>query len=399
MLSTFGDTAMLLVAGIWVKQLTGSDSLAALVQVCVWGPTLFGPLLGRLVDRFPRRAFLVALNLVMAALLPALFLVREERQVWVVFAVMVLYGANYVLSGAAEPALLSLLVPAEALGGLHGVRMAVAESCKLLAPAVGAGLFAWQGAPPVVALDAATFVAAAVLLTRVRVVEPPRKPEDGAEREWWRRNRPGRRPPRATARLGDDPVLRRVVPAAAVALVGCWLRQPMLFAVVDEGLGRPATFLGVLTTLQGAGSVAAGLSTGWATRRWGEVRTVVLGMLVASVGVLLSLPPWTPAVALSSLLWGFGVPWILAGALTLVQVRTAPAVQGRMVATATSLLYGSNGPVMVLATVLLARTHHAPPLAVTGLLGLAATAWVFPLARRRGRRERTGRQAASPVVE
>ena len=41
--SGFGDSAMSLAAGIWVKTLTGSDSLAAFVGFCIWLPTFAGP--------------------------------------------------------------------------------------------------------------------------------------------------------------------------------------------------------------------------------------------------------------------------------------------------------------------------------------------------------------------
>ena len=49
--SVIGDNAMSLAAGIWVKSLTGSSSEAALVSVCVYAPSLAGPLAGVVADR------------------------------------------------------------------------------------------------------------------------------------------------------------------------------------------------------------------------------------------------------------------------------------------------------------------------------------------------------------
>ena len=66
--SVIGDNAMSLAAGIWVKSLTGSSSEAALVSVCVYAPSLAGPLAGVVADRVRRRRFLMWLNLVSAAL-------------------------------------------------------------------------------------------------------------------------------------------------------------------------------------------------------------------------------------------------------------------------------------------------------------------------------------------
>jgi MFS family permease len=59
LLSGFGSTAMTLSAGIWVLDLTGSVSLAALTGLCIYAPTLAAPWLGALVDRLPRRPLLI----------------------------------------------------------------------------------------------------------------------------------------------------------------------------------------------------------------------------------------------------------------------------------------------------------------------------------------------------
>lgn len=53
-LSMIGDTALSLVAGMWVKSLTGSSALAGLTQTCIYIPSLFGPLAGLVADRVPR---------------------------------------------------------------------------------------------------------------------------------------------------------------------------------------------------------------------------------------------------------------------------------------------------------------------------------------------------------
>ena len=49
--SGFGTSALWLASGVWVKDLTGSDGLAALCMLAMWLPTLAGPVLGTLADR------------------------------------------------------------------------------------------------------------------------------------------------------------------------------------------------------------------------------------------------------------------------------------------------------------------------------------------------------------
>ena len=65
--SLVGNSAMTLVAGIWVKSLTGSSARAGLVSALAYAPTLAGPVAGMIVDRVDRRRWLVVVNLVSAA--------------------------------------------------------------------------------------------------------------------------------------------------------------------------------------------------------------------------------------------------------------------------------------------------------------------------------------------
>lgn len=114
--SGFGTTAMWLVAGIWVKALTGSEALAALTVFVLWAPVLAGPALGTLADRLPRRPVLVGVGLVMAALLPVLLLLDAAGRVWLLFAVLLVYGVCGSLQEAAEAA----LVPQASTGSCSG---------------------------------------------------------------------------------------------------------------------------------------------------------------------------------------------------------------------------------------------------------------------------------------
>src|SRR5918994_1731783 len=105
--SSVGTTAMTLAAGIWVQELTGDASLAALVGACVWAPTLLGPGLGPLVDRRRRQPLLVQANLGAAAVVLALLLVPGVAGPWLVFVAMAAYGVGFVVLDAAEAALLA----------------------------------------------------------------------------------------------------------------------------------------------------------------------------------------------------------------------------------------------------------------------------------------------------
>ncbi len=118
--SGFGTSALWLASGVWVKDLTGSDGLAALCLLAMWAPTLAGPLLGTLADRHRRRPLLIALSLLMAALLLTLCAVDGPGELWLLYAVLFVYGAAGTVHDAAESALVAGAVDGSLLGTSTG---------------------------------------------------------------------------------------------------------------------------------------------------------------------------------------------------------------------------------------------------------------------------------------
>ncbi|MEU8530339.1 MFS transporter, partial [Streptomyces sp. NPDC048629] len=271
LVSGFGTTAMWLVSGIWVKSLTGSDSLAALTAFALWAPALFGPLLGTLADRVRRRPLMVWSNVAMAALLPVLLWMDSADRVWLLFAVLLVYGAQGAVQDAAEQALAASALDPRLLGDFNGLRMTVNEAMKLVAPLVAAGMFARWGGGPVALLDAATFALAAGVfaLLRVREEPPSRDPLRG---RWRTETAEGLRIVRAS------PVLRALVPAASFTMLLAGLNGAAIYPVVDRGLGHAPAYAGVLYAVQGAGSVVAGLAAGPLLRRVPEHRLAAGGL-------------------------------------------------------------------------------------------------------------------------
>ncbi|MFI6332184.1 MFS transporter [Micromonospora chersina] len=338
LVSGFGTAAMLLVAGIWVKDLTGSSGLAGLVTLGTWGPTLVAPLIGVLADRFRRRPLLVWLHLAMAALLPVLLLVDTAGRVWLIFAVMVAYGVSFVLIDSAEAALVPAVVPGDLLGDFNGLRMTVNEGMKLVAPLAGAGLFAAYGGHPVVLLDAATFALAALLLSLIRVREAPPPPPE----PWTRQLAEG------LGHLRRHAVLRHLVACTGVAMLLIGINGALAYAVVDDGLHRPPEFNGVLGTVQGLGSLVGGLAAGALMRRLGDRRVTAVAAALLAAGLALRAVPGLVPVAAGTLAVGVGAPLVLITVWTAVQRETPNALVGRVSATVNTLTFGP-GTLAVLA--------------------------------------------------
>ncbi|KXK63886.1 hypothetical protein AWW66_00045 [Micromonospora rosaria] len=384
LVSGFGGTAMSLVAGVWVMDLTGSAALASLAGFCVFLPTLIGPLLGALVDRLPRRPLLIWTNLLVACSLLLLLAVRSADQVWLLYTVMLAYGVSYVLLDAGEAALLPAALPADELGRINGFRMSAQEGAKLLAPLVGAALFTVVGGAAVSALAATMLLVAAVLyrLVRVRYV-PPATPPQAAAGQGAAPDAPGRGWRHLMRDTGEGVrFLRRRVHLLAIVLLGALamtmsgLTTAPLFAVVDEGLGLTPAFMGVLSSAQGAGALAGGLVTGRLITRRGEAAVGACGALLLAVGTAARLLPWTPAVVASSVIIGIGLPWTVVAAMTAVQTRTPERLLGRVAASANTLVFGPTAIAIPIGAFLVTVADYRGTLLAAALLTALGAWWL-----------------------
>ncbi|MGW4943771.1 MFS transporter [Actinoplanes sp. NPDC004185] len=347
LLSGFGSTVMSLVAGIWMLDLTGSASRAALTGLCVYAPVLAGPWLGGLLDRVPRRPLLIATNLVLAASLLSLLAVRTPAGSWLIYAVSLAYGISYVLLDAGESALLPAALPAGTLGEVNGWRSSAQEGMKLVAPLAGAGLYAWRGGAAVAVLSAALPVIVAVLYAALRLTTTPAATSTKA---------PSGRGLRAgLAILAGHPLLRVTVTLAAVSIAMSGLATAAQYEVVTVDLGLAATFFGLLLSAQGAGSVVGGLLVGRLISRGGVTVAGVAGTALFAVGLGARCLPWWPALLVGGVIGGIGLPWTLVAAVTAVQTHTPPELLGRVAATANTLMFG--------------------PIALATPLGAAAVRW------------------------
>ena len=367
-LSLFGDTALWLAMGVWVKQLTGSNSAAGLVFLAFTLPQLAAPLSGWLVDRVRRRSLLLCANLATAAAVLPLLFVRDAGDIWLIYAVMALYGVSATLINAGQSALLVAMLPEELLGHGNALLQTVREGLRLVGPLAGAGLFALFGGGAVAILDAATFLGASAALAAMRMREPaPAAPER-----------------RLTAELSagvrhvlGHPGLRRMTSANVIAVCAFGATESVVFAVVDQGLHRPPPFVGVLLAVQGVGAIATGVVAARLMLRMGESGIVVLGLALAAAAMPLIGFSALPVVVAGVILFGASLPLVVVGALTLLQRSTPLRLQGRAYS-AFDLMVGTPQTIAIAAGAgLVAALDYRTMLAGMALLLALAAAWLF----------------------
>jgi MFS family permease len=328
-LSLFGDRAMYLVLGIWVKTLTGSNAQAGLVFFVLAIPGLVAPAFGLLVDRVRKRPLMIATDVAIAVVLGALFLVHDRSDVWIIYAVTFFYGAAGFLFTSGQSALLHLMLPEEQLADANAVLQTASEGSRLIAPLVGAGLYAAVGGQSVAALDAATFLASAVFLAALRLKEVrPLAPEHHLLTQLVA----------GIAHIARRPGLRRIVLTVAATLLVVGFAETAIFAVLQKGIHRPPAFLGVLSAAQGVGAIAGAVVAAKLIRSAGDARTVAIGILLFGFGDAFFLIPNVAAVMVGIVIAGAGLSFAVVGFGTAIQLRTPGELQGRVYSAADTVV-------------------------------------------------------------
>ena len=211
-MNMLGNTAMIIVLGIWVKNLTGSSGAAGLIFLLLAATAFLAPATGLLVDRAPRRSVLVINDAVTALSIAALLLVHNRHDVWLIYVVAGVYGISGLIYRAARGGLLHSMVPDELLGEANGLFTSLSQGMKIIGPLVGAGIYAAWGGGVVAVADIGTFVfSISSYLALRRVRDLARRP---AEAKHERRF--GRELTAGTRHVLGSPVIRRMVLASTV---------------------------------------------------------------------------------------------------------------------------------------------------------------------------------------
>ncbi len=320
--SALGDDALYLALAVWVKELTGSTSLAALDICAVAAGMMFAPITGVLVDRVRRLPLLIWTYLATAVLVLSLVAVTGRGQVWLIIVVTFLYGLSGTVSTGALGALVQKVVPAELLAEANGFEQTLLQGLSLVTPAAGVGLLVWLGGHAVVVMDAATFLIAVALLAFIRVQEHP--PAKADRKQWVHDLGTG------FARVARTTVLRQLTAAYVAAFLVFGISVPLMLQVVTVGLHHRAPWLAVLTTVEGIGGAIGGMCAGKVARRAGD-RTLMTGALCALALLIAAFAVPSNGVVLAAMTcFGFFISWFFVGGITTRQKHTPNELMGRV---------------------------------------------------------------------
>jgi MFS family permease len=260
--SLIGD-GMLLVALAWyVYDRFGVPSAMSAVGVALSLPQVVTLLFGGVIsDRFdPRRVMLVSdlVRGVVMAGLAALAITGALSALWMMLALIVVFGAAAGFFGPSFDALVPQLVPEDDLVAANALDQFVRPAAaQIFGPMLGGMVIALVGAPWAFAVNAGTFLVSVVCLLTMRRSTPTATDEEPAESLWQE------------MREGIGYVRQHVwlwgtfLSATFTYLLFIGPTEVLLPYVVKTELHGSATALSLVLTSGGLGAIAAALAVGW----------------------------------------------------------------------------------------------------------------------------------------
>ncbi|MFC9334470.1 MFS transporter [Arthrobacter sp. NPDC057009] len=334
---------------------------------------LLGPYAGVLADRHSKRAILLWTQSAMGlcGLVVGVLVVTGSAQLWQVYAAALFLGIASAIDGPARQAFVSELVGQDDIANAVSLNSASFNTARLTGPALAGILIAWAGTGPVFLLNAASFIAVIISLTRIRrsdlapAAPAVRGKHQVAEGLGYVRRRP-------------DLVLILVL----VAILGAFgMNFPIINALMSTaefGMG-PGEF-GLLGSIMAVGTLSGALLA--ARRARPRLRYLLGGALGLGFFTLIaSVSPsfWLYAAVLVPV--GLASLTFLNSCNTSIQLSVEPQFRGRVLALYLATLQGGTAlgaPLMGwLGTAFGARWSVAAGGAVVLLAGLLAVAVVL----------------------
>ncbi|TDW23382.1 MFS transporter [Kribbella kalugense] len=357
MLGTVGAQVAL---SILVFERTGSPLLSALVLACSFLPyAVGGGLFSSVADRFPVRRVLVGCDLVSAACIG--LMLTPGMPVGGLLGLLVVTGMVAPIFAGARAASLAHLLPADVFPIGRSLLRTISQVSVLTGFALGGIAVAMVGANWLLAVDAVTFVASAILIGVGTPYAPPGARTSNPVRDSWS----GLQYLFANRRLRALILLTWAAPAFSSVPDG-------LAVAYTAQVGVAAAFASALFTGYAVGSVLGELVVARfppSTRR----RLVVPFLLTSQLPAIAFLTePGIPVAAVLLAVSGAGYAFNQ-GIDPLILESVEPSYRGRLFTVQTSGLMAIQGVSIALAGVVGSFLAPNLTIAAAGILGTATT--------------------------
>lgn len=338
LVSRLGDWVLDVVLPIWVYQLTGSAAALGVMVVIESLPgLLLAPLVGVYVDRWNRKYVLMVGNLLLGLAILPLFLVRSAETLFLVYGVALLNACLGLVVSPAQSAWVPELLPSAQLQRANSILVMTVHTTRFVGPVLGGILITLATPQLAIALDALSFLVAALLIALIpepeqsSTIESPQKPN------LYRDMVAG------MVVIRSHPLLSIKLAVWAVMMGASGAVGTVLLVFVRTVLDGSDASYGYILAGQGLGMVVGGLWVMAMGDRLKPLPAFAWGLLAFGIVFLLGVNTsqlWVAGILVCAL--GFTAPMVAISDSTITQLVAPPAFRGRVFATheaVTSLMF------------------------------------------------------------
>jgi MFS family permease len=339
LISMSGDWMLFIARPIFVYQMTDSTLATSLMFIAGMLPRIFfGSLAGVFVDRWERKRTMVVTNLLLAAGLLPLLLVRSPEMLWILYLSALIQSSIAQFLYPAENAMLPTLVDEQYLPSANALNSLNNNLARLGGPAIGGLLMASVGFEGVILADAATYLTAALMTAAITVTsKPERAALDSLQPSViWKEWRDGLRVVR------QNQALLVLFILMAITSVGEGIFGTLFVLFSTDILHADPFQVGSLMSAQAVGGLIGGAVIGWIGSRISSWRMLWMGCFFLGIFdlMLFNYPFFFTGfwfALLILMLAGIPASGAMTSTLTLLQTNTDDQYRGRVFGALTTI--------------------------------------------------------------
>lgn len=400
LISKIGDNFAIVAALVLINELAQRTGLAVVViAAAMTVPQLFALASGVFLDRFSRKAVMVASDLLRSAVILLALLVHEPGQLYILYlAAFFVMGLSAVYVPARNASIPNM-VPEEDLLTANALIQAT-ELVSLIAGASLATLvISLSSTYTAFVVDSLTFILSAMLLMAAHIPQASSSISSagpgGEFRTFWESFTDGVR------YIGSNKPLLQLMAITTVATLGLSATVLLAAAYFEQLMGLSAQYLGLLQATQGIGmALGALLISVYAS--WARSRQIVsIAMIVLGCGILIfAVAPAYWLVLIGALVVGLCVVSARTTLAAMTQALVPDSQRGRVEGAMVTVIGMGTMGALIMAGILGDLVGPTSVFVFTGLVVLlAGVASVFSLREAEQRLMNGGNGQPSPPAE
>ena len=324
-------SGVLQMALIWyITFRTNSAAILSLASIIAFLPqAILGPFIGVFIDRWNRKAIMIASDLFIAAVAGVLAVIGlfGEIPIWAILTVLGIRSVGTAFHSPSLSAVTPLIIPGDQLTRYAGYSQSLTSASLILSPVIAAFLYANWSMPQIISLDILGAAIASVTVAVTQIPQPPKPEGEPVKPHFITEFKEGMKA------LYNQRGLFWLMWIGALFMI-VFMPINALFPLMSlDYFGGTTTHASIAETVFAVGMLAGGLILGATGGLKNRVASLTASIMLMGLALAVSgaMPPQGfVGFAICCVVMGFSVPMYNGVATALYQEKISPEYLGRV---------------------------------------------------------------------